>query len=181
MARAQRPPVLVVGFLGAPAAQPYARYAAAVRQGLSEAGYVDGQNIGIEYRWAEGHYERLPALATDLVDRHVSVIVAIGGAPAAVACRAATSIIPIVFNMTADPLQLGLVTSLSRPGGNATGVAMLGVELEAKRLELLHEVVPMAKLVGVLVNRTNPQTNIQLEDLQKAARAINQRVVSARP
>jgi putative tryptophan/tyrosine transport system substrate-binding protein len=176
-ARAQQPSVPVVGFLGAPAAQPYARYVAAIRQGLSEAGYVEGQNITIDYRWAEGHYDRLPALAADLVGRHVSVIVTIGGAPATVAARAATSTIPIVFNMTADPLKLGLVASLNRPGGNVTGIAMLGVELEAKRLELLHEVVPTAALIGVLVNPSNPQADIQLQDVQKAARAISQRLL----
>jgi putative tryptophan/tyrosine transport system substrate-binding protein len=144
---------------------------------LSETGYVEGQNIIFEYRWAEGHYDRLPALAAELVARHVSVIVPIGGAPATVAARAATSTIPIVFNMTADPLKLGLVASLNRPGGNVTGIAMLGVELEAKRLELLHDLVPAAPLIGVLVNPSNPQTDFQLQDIQKAARAINQRLL----
>jgi putative ABC transport system substrate-binding protein len=176
-ARAQQPAMPVVGFLGAPAAQPYARYASAIRQGLIETGYVEGQNVLIEYRWAEGHYDRLPALAADLVGRHVSVIVPIGGAPPTVAAQAATSTIPIVFNMTADPLKLGVVASLNRPGGNVTGIAMLGVELEAKRLELLHEVVPTATLIGVLVNQTNLQTDIQLKDVQKAARAISQQLL----
>src|SRR5262245_29293853 len=172
--RAQKPPMAMIGFLGAPAAQPYERYASAIRQGLSEAGYIEGQNVTIEYRWAEGHYDRLPALAADLVNRHVAAIVTIGGAPATLAARAATSTIPIVFNITADPIRLGLVASLNRPGGNVTGIAMLGVELEAKRLELLHEVVPTAALIGVLLNPTNPQSKIQLEDVQTAARAISQ-------
>lgn len=176
-ARAQKPAMPVIGFLGASAAQPYEQFSAAIRQGLSEVGYLEGQNVTIEYRWADGHYDRLPALAADLVDRKVSVIVPIGGAPATVAARVATSTIPIVFNMTADPIKLGLVASLNRPGGNVTGIAMLGVELEAKRLELLHEVVPTAALIGVLVNPTNPQTNIQLADVQKAARAISRRLL----
>ena len=176
-AHAQKFPMPVIGFLGAPAAQPYERFAAAIREGLREAGFIEGQNVTIEYRWAEGHYDRLPALATDLVNRSVSVIVTIGGAPATVAARAATSTIPIVFNMTADPLKLGLVASLNRPGGNLTGIAMLGVKLEAKRLELLHEVLPTAALIGVLVNPSNPQTDFQLQDLQMAARAISQRIL----
>ena len=163
VARTQKAPMAVVGFLGAPAAQPYERYAAAIRQGLTEAGFIEGQNLTIEYRWADGRYDRLPALANDLVDRHVSAIVTIGGAPATVVARAATSTIPIVFNITADPVKLGLVASLSRPGGNVTGIAMLGVELGAKRLELLHEVAPTAALIGVLLNPTNLQSKIQLD------------------
>src|SRR6266478_4686584 len=175
-ARAQQPPVPVIGFLGGPSPAPYARYVAAVHQGLKEAGYVEGQNVTIEYRWAEGQYDRLPALAADLVSRHVAVIVPIGGAPATVAAKAATSTIPIVFNMLADPVELGLVASLNRPGGNVTGVATLGVELEAKRLELLRELVPTSTLIALLVNPNNPQAETQLRDVRAAAGAVRQRV-----
>jgi putative tryptophan/tyrosine transport system substrate-binding protein len=176
-ARAQQPVRPVIGFLGAPSAAPYARYVAALHQGLKEAGYVEGSNASMEYRWADGQYDHLPALAADLVNRHVAVIVAIGGAPAAVPAKAATSTIPIVFNMTADPVELGLVASLNRPGGNVTGVAMLGVTLETKRFELLHELVPTAALIGVLVNPRNAQAEMQLQDVQKVARAIGQQIL----
>jgi putative tryptophan/tyrosine transport system substrate-binding protein len=133
-ARAQQPAMPVVGFLGAPSPGPYARYVAAIRQGLKEAGYVEDENVRFEYRWAEGHYDRLPALATDLVSRHVTVIVPIGGTPATVAAKAATTTIPIVFTLGADPVRADLVASFNRPGGNATGVANLGVELEASSM-----------------------------------------------
>jgi putative ABC transport system substrate-binding protein len=176
-ALAQQPAMPVIGFLGAPSAAPYARYVAAVHQGLRDAGLIEGLNVMIEYRWADGQYDRLPALAADLVNQHVAVIIPIGGAPATVPAKAATSTIPIVFNMTADPVELGLVASLNRPGGNVTGVAMLGVELEAKRLELLHELVPASALIAMLVNPSNAQAKIQVQDVEKAARAIGQRVL----
>jgi len=175
-ARAQQA-IPVVGFLSAPSPAPYARYVAAVHQGLKEAGFVEGQNVRFEYRWAEGHYDRLPTMAMELVDRHVAVIVPIGGAPATVAAKAATSTIPIVFNMTADPLELGLVASLNRPGGNVTGVAMMGVELEVKRLELLRELVPVSALIAMLLNPSNAQAETQSEEVQNAARALGQQVL----
>ena len=176
-ARAQQATIPVIGFLGAPSAAPYARYVAAVHQGLQDAGFIEGRNVMIEYRWADGQYDHLPALAADLVNRHVAVIIPIGGAPATVPAKAATSTIPIVFNMTADPVELGLVASLNRPGGNVTGVAMLGVELEAKRLELLHELVPASALIAMFVNPSNAQAKIQVQDAEKAARTLGQRVL----
>ena len=176
-ARAQQPAMPVVGFLGAPSAAPYARYVAAVHQGLKEAGYVNGQNVTIQYRWADGQYDRLPALAAELITQRVAVIVPIGGVPATLAAKAATSTIPIVFNVTADPLELGLVASLNRPGGNATGVTMLGVELEAKRLELLRELVSTSALIAMLVNPNNAQAKAQSRDVQAAASAMHQQVV----
>jgi putative ABC transport system substrate-binding protein len=180
VARAQQPAVPVIGFLGAPSSVSYVSNVAAIRRGLNEAGYVEGLNVSIEYRWADGQYDRLPALASELVVKGVAAIVTIGGAPSVVAAKLATSTIPIVFTMTADPVQLGLVASLNRPGGNITGVAILGVALEAKRLEMLHELVPKAKLIAVLVNPKNPQVEIQTNELAAASRTAGQEVVVLR-
>jgi putative ABC transport system substrate-binding protein len=167
-ARAQQPAMPVIGFLGSRSPEVYAVRLRAFRQGLKEEGYVEGQNVAIEYRW--GHYDRLPALAAELVHRQVTVIVAGGGTPSAVAAKAATATIPIVFETGSDPVTLGLVASLNRPGGNLTGVANLIVEVAAKRLEVLRELMPTATSVAVLVNPTNPALTEQfLLDLQTAA------------
>jgi putative ABC transport system substrate-binding protein len=171
-ARAQQKAMPVVGFLstGNASPGPVAPLVAAFRQGLSETGYVEGQNVAIEYRWAEGHYDRLPALAADLVGRKVDVIVSTGGTPTALAAKNATSTIPIVFRAGGDPVGAGLVASLARPGGNLTGVSMLIDELTPKRLELLSELVPQAKVIALLVNPKNPATEHVMRDVQEAAR-----------
>ena len=175
-AGAQQPAMPVIGWLGSSSsAPPFAPFIAAVRQGLNEAGYVEGQNVAIEYRWADDQYDRLAALAADLVGRPVAVIVT-GAPPAAKAAKAATTTIPIVFVTGGDPVKDGLVASFNRPGGNATGISMLTPELGAKRLELLHELVPKATAIGVLVNPNNPIAETQLRDLQETARAIGQQV-----
>ena len=154
--RAQQKAIPVIGFLGSTSPGPNEPALAAFRQGLSETGYVEGQNVAIEYRWAEGRYDGLPALAADLVGRKVDVIAALGGTPSALAAKTATSVIPIVFSV-GDPVERGLVASLARPGGNLTGVASLD-ELTSKRLELLSELVPQAKVIALLVNPTNAIT-----------------------
>jgi putative ABC transport system substrate-binding protein len=171
-ARAQQKAMPVVGFLstGNASPGPVAPLVAAFRQGLSETGYVEGQNVAIEYRWAEGHYDRLPALAADLVGRKVDVIVSTGGTPTALAAKNATSTIPIVFRAGTDPVGDGLVASLARPGGNLTGVSMIIDELTPKRLELLSELVPQAKVIALLVNPKNPATENVMRDVQEAAR-----------
>ena len=178
-AHAQQSVMPVVGFLSTTSAK--ARNVevqlVAFRQGLKEAGYVEGRNVAFEYRWAEGQYDRLPIMAAELVARRVAVIAAIGGAPSALAAKNATSAIPIVLTaLGADPVELGLVSSLNRPGGNVTGVAILSVALEAKRFELLREVVPVA-LVAMLVNPSNPQAAAQSREVQDTARAVGQQVL----
>jgi len=170
-ARAQQSAMPVIGFINAAPAQSYGPQLAAFLKGLDEKGYVDGRNVTIEYRWADGHYDRLPALAADLVRRQVTVIAATT-TPAALAAKAATTTIPIVFTAVGDPVQLHLVTSLNRPGGNVTGVTQMNVEVAPKRLELLHELVPAASVVALLVNSTNPNTETNTKDLQAAARTL---------
>jgi putative ABC transport system substrate-binding protein len=155
-ARAQQKSIPVIGYLGNQSADLWAGRLRAFRQGLSETGYIEGQNVTIEYRWAEGHHERFPAFAADFVRRGVNIIAAPGSTPAIVAAKAATTTIPVVFATSADPVEAGFVGSLGRPGGNLTGVTGLGVELGPKRLELLHEFVPTANIVALLVNPTNP-------------------------
>ena len=162
-------PVPVVGFLGTANPEIYAERLAGIRRGLSDAGYVEGRNVTIEYRWADNQYDRLPALAAELVRRKVAVIVTSGSGPAAQAARAATSTIPIVFTTGSDPVKEGLVASLSRPGGNATGVAVLTETLAAKRLEVFREVVPRTAVIGVLVNPANPAGLEQVRDTETAA------------
>jgi putative ABC transport system substrate-binding protein len=166
-ARAQQA-IPVVGYLNASSAQGYARELAAFLKGLSETGYVDGKNIKIEYRWADNQYDRLPGMAADLVRQDVAVIAATT-TPAARAAKAATATIPIVFTTIADPVQIGFVASLNRPGGNATGVTILSVEVGPKLLELLREAVPSATIVALLINPTNPNAETQSRNLQAAA------------
>jgi putative ABC transport system substrate-binding protein len=170
-ARAQQSTIPVIGFLHSASPAPMARHMVAFRQGLSEAGYVEGQNVAIEYRWAEGQYDRLPALAADLVSRKVAVIVA-GAPPAALAAKASTTTIPIVFGIGYDPVQYGLVASLNRPGGNVTGVIFFAGAPMPKRLQLLHEIVRTASTVGLLVNPNTPTSEGQVTDVRAAARAL---------
>jgi putative ABC transport system substrate-binding protein len=167
-----RGPVPLIGFLSSRAPNTEANLVAAFVQGLRDSGYIEGQNVAIEYRWAEGRYEQLPALAADLVRRQVAVLVTAGGADAALAAKAATASIPIVFATGDDPVKLGLVSSLNQPGGNATGVAVFVVSLLPKRLQLLRELVPAASTIGLLMNPNAPAADAQLVEVQSAARAL---------
>ena len=167
--RSQQSAMPVMGYLGAQSPAVFASRVRAFRQGLAELGFVEGRNVAIEFRWAEGQHNRLAALAAELVNLQVTVIVAPGGAPAALAARSATTTIPIVFEMGADPVATGLVDSLSRPGGNLTGVSSLSVEVTPKRLEFLHQVLPTVGVFAVLVNPTSPTAESQLRNLQSAA------------
>ena len=162
----------VIGFLNGASPGPYARFLLGFHQGLKETGYTAGENVAVEYRWAENRYDRLPALAADLVDRHVTVIAAAGSTPAALAAKAATTTIPIVFLVGGDPVAVGLVPSLARPGGNLTGVTNLTAEVAPKRLEMLHAVVPTAP-IALLINPKSPElSEPQLQELQVAARKL---------
>ncbi len=170
-ARAQ-PAIPVIGCLNSAAAAPIAHLLPAFRQGLSETGYIEGQNVTIEYRLAEGHYDRLPSLAADLVNRQVSVIATGGGTVSALAAKAATTTIPVVFISDSDPVKIGLVASFNRPGGNVTGIYQLTAGLEAKRFGLLHELVPAATTIAVLVNPDYPDAEAQIKEVQGAARTL---------
>jgi putative ABC transport system substrate-binding protein len=175
-ARAQQSAMPVVGFMHSASPGPYEPYVAGFRQGLTELGYVEGRNLTLDYRWAEGHFERLPSLATALVRRGVSVIVAAGGNVSVLAARAATSTIPIVFPGVDDPVKLGIVASFSRPGGNATGVSLFNAVLGSKRLGLLRELVPQATAIALMVNPRNPTTEDQVRDLESAALTAGLRI-----
>jgi putative ABC transport system substrate-binding protein len=177
-ARAQQPQKgsPVIGFISGRLPDESASVVAAFQKGLSEAGYVEGQNVQIAFRWAEGQYDRLPALAADLVDRHVAVITAFGP-QAALAAKAATTVVPVVFNVGVDPVAAGLVVSLNRPSGNVTGVTLLTASLAAKRLGLLRELIGKADLMAVLVNATTSEGITQATDVQDAARAVGQRII----
>jgi putative ABC transport system substrate-binding protein len=168
--RAQQKAMPVIGYLNGTSPGPSTPYVAAFRQGLSESGYVEGQNLAIEFRWAEGAYDRLPALAADLVGRKADLIVAVA-TPSALAAKGATSTIPIVFAVGGDPIGDGLVASLARPGGNLTGISFLVVELHPKRLELLSELVPQARVIALLVNPNLGSAERMIEDMQRAASA----------
>jgi putative ABC transport system substrate-binding protein len=174
--RAQQLTMPVIGFLSARSPSESASVVAAFRNGLREASYVEGQNVHVEFRWAEGQYDGLPALAADLVSQQVAVIAALSS-PAALAAKAATSTIAVVFHAGIDPVRAGLVASLNRPGGNVTGVTFFTAALEPKRLGLLRELIPQADLVAVLLNPNYPDADVQLKDVQEATREIGQRAL----
>src|SRR3989454_8537944 len=175
-ARAQPRAVPMIGFLSTRSAHEATYVTATFRQGLKESGYVEGQNVAIEFRWADLHYHRLPGLAADLVQRRVAVIAAVGGIHSGLAAKAATSTIPVVFVSAGDPVEFGLVPSLSRPGGNITGISMVTVALAPKRLELLHESVPPSGAIAMLVNPTSPYLGPETKDVQAAARTLGREV-----
>ena len=176
-ARAQQPAVSLIGFLHSASPGPFTQLVAAFSRGLNETGFTEGRNVAIEYRWAEGQYDRLPTLAADLVGREVSLIATGGGAVPALAAKGATTTIPIVFVTGGDPVKLGLVASLNRPGGNMTGVSPFISVLGAKRLELLRELVPSAAIIAVLFNPDSPEAETVSRDAQAAARTIGQELI----
>jgi len=176
VARAQQPVMPVIGFLSGASSAPWAPYVAAFRRGLKETGYVEGQNVAIEFRWADNQYDRLPAMVADLVRRQVAVIVAGAGTSAIMAAKAATTTIPIVFSTGGDPVELGLVASINRPGGNLTGVAHLTGLLEVKRLEFLREMLPNATLIAVMMDPHTPYASDQADSIRDAARSMGQSI-----
>src|SRR5271169_568542 len=179
VARAQQPTMPVVGFMSGRSSEESAHLVSAFREGLAEAGFFDGQNLKIEFRWAQGDYDLLPALAADLVGRGVSVLVGVGGDVSAITATRATATIPVVFGMGGDPVKAGLVASFNRPGGNVTGFTLWTNEMESKRLGLLRELVPAVQLIGVLVNPKFPPSVQQLGDLDLAAKGVGQRLFVA--
>jgi putative ABC transport system substrate-binding protein len=179
-ARAQQPTMPVIGWMSGRSPEDSAHLLAAFRQGLSEAGFVDGQNVSMDYRWARGQYEKLPALAADLVSRGVAVLVGVGGDVSAIAAKQATATIPVVFGMGGDPIKAGLVDSFNRPGGNATGYTLLTNEMEAKRVGLLHQLLPGIPLIGALLNPNFPPAARQLHDIEDATRSIGRKLFVAK-
>jgi putative ABC transport system substrate-binding protein len=179
-ARAQQAAMPVIGFLHSASPGPFATYVAAFRDGLGQMGYAEGRNIVIEYRWADGHHDRLPGLAAELVQRPVAVLIAAGGSLSALTAKRATSTIPVVFPGADDAVKLGLVASLNRPGGNVTGVSIFNAVLAAKRLELLRELAARPISSGFLVNPRNPSAESQIKDLEEAAQQIGQKVMTLR-
>jgi putative ABC transport system substrate-binding protein len=175
-ARAQQPAMPVIGVLNSGTPEGYMSYLSKFRQALAEAGYVEGRNVTMEYRWAKGRYELLSGLAADLIQRGTTLIFATGGIASAFAAKKASTTIPIVFANGSDPVKLGLVSSFNRPAGNATGIVFFSLELEAKRLELLHQFAPDARIIAFLVNRTNPNAVYQLNDIQHAASSMGLKV-----
>jgi putative tryptophan/tyrosine transport system substrate-binding protein len=179
-AQAQQPPMPVIGFLNSGSPVERAPFIAAFRQGLKETGYVEGRTVAIEYRFAEGRYDRLTSLASDLVRRQVAVIAATGDTVSALAAKGATTTISIVFVVGSDPVKEGLVASFNRPGGNITGVSIISSALVSKQFELLHELVPQVTLVGILLNPSNPNADVELSELQSAARSMGLQLVTVR-
>jgi putative ABC transport system substrate-binding protein len=176
-ARAQQAAMPVIGFLNSASPETYGPQLAGFRQGLHETGYTEGQNVSIEFRWAKSQYDRLPMLAADLVHRQVAVIAATGGSVSGIAAKSATTTIPIVFTSGGDPVQRGLVTSINRPGGNVTGVSLFTSTLAAKRLELLHELVPAARVIALLVNPANPNSEADTQAVDAAARLMGLQII----
>jgi putative ABC transport system substrate-binding protein len=175
---AQQPALPVIGFLGATSPESYATFVGGFQSGLKETGFVDTENVVVVYRWGEGRYDRLPALAADLVSRSVSVIVATGGLPSSLAAKQATTTIPIVFTLGSDPIKFGLVASLNRPGGNITGVTLFTYLLDAKRVELMHELLPNASSIALLANPNSPaQAESLLAGIEAASRKFGQRLI----